>query len=52
MSRVLATVKVIDKGRIYLPRDVRQALMVAVGDFVKLCETDDGTVWISKVEVD
>lgn len=50
MSRVLATVKVTDKGRIPLPSDVRQALRVGVGDFVKLYETDDGTVKIAKVE--
>jgi len=50
MSRVLATVKVTDKGRIPLPSDVRQALRVDVGDFVKLYETDDGTVKIAKVE--
>jgi len=50
MSRVLATVKVTDKGRIPLPIDVRQALRVGVGDFVKLYETDDGTVKIAKVE--
>ena len=52
MSRVLATVKVTDKGRIPLPSDVRQVLRLAVGDFVKLYATDDGTVWIAKVEVD
>lgn len=52
MSRVLATVKVTDKGRIPLPSDVRKVLQVAVGDFVKLYETADGTVKIAKVEVD
>lgn len=50
MNRVLATVKVTDKGRIPLPTDVRQALKVIVGDFVKLYETDDGAVLIAKVE--
>lgn len=42
--------KVTDKGRIPLPTDVRQALKVSVGDFVKLYETADGAVLIAKVE--
>lgn len=50
MSRILATVKVTDKGRIPIPREVREQLKVDVGDFVKIYATDSGDVYIAKVE--
>lgn len=50
MNRVLATVKVTDKGRIPIPKEVRLQLKVSVGDFVKIYATDDGDVYLAKVE--
>lgn len=50
MSRILATVKVTDKGRIPLPKEVRDQLHADVGDFVKIYANDNGEVYIAKVE--
>lgn len=47
--KVLSTVKVTDKGRIALPKNVRMALHATIGDHVQIFQDDLGRICIAKV---